>query len=120
MSSSNGNQQQGSMSGVKGSRRHSRSKSVDSLADLVAPLSPTELLERIASEAWLCAELALKLYSYLGLGECQQPTWFVPKYNNQVQKCLLTIHELLQVASGCWAFTGLSCTQCCCCPASSR
>jgi hypothetical protein len=68
-SSSNGTQEQGSMGGVKGTRRHSRSKSMDSLADLVVPLSPTELLERIASEAWLCAELAFKLYSYLGLGE---------------------------------------------------
>lgn len=49
-------------------RRHSRSKSVDSLADLVAPLSPTELLERVASELLLCARLAVRLYSYLGLG----------------------------------------------------
>lgn len=49
-------------------RRHSRSKSVDSLADLVVPLSPTELLERVASELLLCFSLAVRLYSYLGLG----------------------------------------------------
>lgn len=48
--------------------RHSRSKSVDSLADLVVPLSPTELLERVASELLLCFSLAVRLYSYLGLG----------------------------------------------------
>lgn len=50
------------------SRRHSRSKSVDSLADLVAPLSPTELLERVALELVLYFSLAVRLYSYLGLG----------------------------------------------------
>lgn len=49
-------------------RRHSRSKSVDSLADLVVPLSPTELLERVASELVECVRLAVRLYSYLGLG----------------------------------------------------
>jgi prenylcysteine alpha-carboxyl methylesterase len=41
---------------------------VDSLADLVVPLSPTELLERVASELFLCFRLAVRLYSYLGLG----------------------------------------------------
>lgn len=66
------------MAGVKGTRRHSRSKSMDSLADLVVPLSPTELLERIASEAWLYTELAFKLYSYLGLGEQQNTTETAP------------------------------------------
>lgn len=55
--------------GPTAARRHSRSKSIDSLADLVVPLSPTELLERAASELWMCLGLAFKLYSYLGLGE---------------------------------------------------
>jgi len=64
-SSMNGTRQPSSKQPV---RRHSRSKSIDSLADLVVPLSPTELLERIASEAWLCTGLAFNLWSYLGLG----------------------------------------------------
>lgn len=49
--------------------RHSRSKSIDSLADLAVILSPTELMERAASEILLYTGLAFKLYSYLGLGE---------------------------------------------------
>lgn len=60
-SSRDGNQQQ--------TRRHSRSKSLDSLADLVAPLSPAELIDKVASQVWLYAGLAFKLYSYLGLGK---------------------------------------------------
>lgn len=53
------------------SRRHRRSKSwasMDSLADLNIPLSPGQALERLLLESWMVAGLALKLWSYLGLG----------------------------------------------------
>lgn len=55
------------------SSRHSRSKSIDSLADLAVILSPTELLERAASEVVLYAGLAFKLFSYLGIGKSTPP-----------------------------------------------
>lgn len=59
----------GATQAAAGHRKHSRSKSIDSLADLVVTLSPAELLERVAAEAWLYAGLAFKLWAYLGLGE---------------------------------------------------
>jgi hypothetical protein len=53
-----------------GGSRHARSRSTDSLADLYLPVTPSELLERVLSEAWLVLGLAFKLWRYLGLGEC--------------------------------------------------
>ncbi|KIY96316.1 hypothetical protein MNEG_11644 [Monoraphidium neglectum] len=49
--------------------RHRRSwSSFDSLADLNIPLSPGEAIEAALAHALLLASLALKLWSYLGLG----------------------------------------------------
>ncbi|KAF6266738.1 Alpha/Beta hydrolase protein [Scenedesmus sp. NREL 46B-D3] len=53
------------------SRRHRRSKSwasMDSLADLNIHPTPGQALERLLLESWMVAGLALKLWSYLGLG----------------------------------------------------
>ena len=44
-------------------------RSTDSLADLVLPLSPAEWLDRLAHEALNVLGLAVRLWSYLGLGE---------------------------------------------------
>jgi prenylcysteine alpha-carboxyl methylesterase len=54
--------------GAANSSRHSRSRSTDSLADLYLPLSPSELVERVWSQTCLYAGLALRLWSFLGLG----------------------------------------------------
>jgi hypothetical protein len=52
--------------------QHRRTRSwhrVDSLADLALPLSAVETLERIITETWMVAGLAVKLFTYLGLGK---------------------------------------------------
>ena len=41
----------------------------DSLADLAAPLSPKAKVEHVTSEVLLVVRLAIKLWSYLGLGK---------------------------------------------------
>ena len=44
-------------------------RSTDSLADLCLPVSPAEWLDRLAHEAVNVLGLAVRLWSYLGLGE---------------------------------------------------
>jgi hypothetical protein len=48
---------------------------VDSLADLALPLTAVEYLERIITETWMVAGLAIKLFTYLGLGEHPSTLW---------------------------------------------
>lgn len=52
-------------------RTHRRSKSwasKDSLADLMAPLTMSAQLEKVAGESLMLVGLAFNLWSYLGLG----------------------------------------------------
>lgn len=56
-------------------RRHRSWHRVDSLADLALPLTAVEYLERIITETWMVAGLAIKLFTYLGLGEHPSTLW---------------------------------------------
>jgi hypothetical protein len=55
-------------------RRHRRGRSsADSLADLSLPLPPGAAAARALAEAWRLLGLALRLWSYLGLGAQPPP-----------------------------------------------
>ncbi|GBF90156.1 isoprenylcysteine alpha-carbonyl methylesterase-like protein [Raphidocelis subcapitata] len=57
---------------------------VDSLADLGLPLSPAAAAEHAVAEAWRLFKLALKLWSYVGLG-----------WKWSLQACRLVVYALL-------------------------